>query len=106
MQLLKAEGVCSQIIGMVNGLSLGHYFFKISFLYRDTMLENGILTNAEVWYPISDSQIGILENVDLMLIRKLVNVHSKTAKEAFFFKISLLPLKFVCMKKRLMYLHT
>ena len=37
-------------------------------------------TNAEVWYPISDSQIGILENVDLMLIRKLVNGHSKTGK--------------------------
>ena len=45
----KGVGVCRQIIGMVNGLSLGHYFFKISFLYRDTMLENGILTNAEVW---------------------------------------------------------
>ena len=62
--------------------------------------------NAEVWYPISDSQIGILENVDLMLIRKLVNGHSKTAKEAFFLESGLLPIKFICMKRRLMYLHT
>ena len=76
----KGVWVCSQIIGIVNGLSLGHFYFKISFLYRNTMLVDGILTNAEVWYPISDSQIGILENVDLMLIRKLVNGHSKTGK--------------------------
>ena len=65
-------------------------------------------TNAEVWYPISDSQIEILENVDLMLFRKLVNVHghSKTAKEAFFLESGLHPIKFICMKRRLMYLHT
>ena len=102
----KGVGVCSQTIGMVNGLSLGHYYFKISFLYRNTMLINGILTNAEVWYPISETQIGILENVDLMLIRKLVKGHSKTAKEAFFLESGLLPIKFICMKRRLMYLHT
>ena len=102
----KGVGVCSQIIGMVNGLSLGHYYFKISFLYRNTMLINGILTNAEVWYPVSETQIGILENVDLMLIRKLVKGHSKTAKEAFFLESGLLPIKFICMKRRLMYLHT
>ena len=65
-------------------------------------------TNAEVWYPISDSQIEILENVDLMLFRKLVNVHghSKTAKEAFFLESGLLPIRFICMKRRLVYLHS
>ena len=69
------------------------------------MLVNGILTNAEVWYPLSDKQIEVLEDIDLMLLRKLVKGHSKTAKEAFFLETGLLPLKCICMKRRLMYLH-
>ena len=97
----KGVGLCSQITGMVNGLSLGHYYFKISFLLRESMLLNGILTNAEILYPIISNQLEVLENVDLMLIRKLVKGHSKAPKETFFMETGLLPIKFV----RLMYLH-
>lgn len=70
------------------------------------MLINGILTNTEVWYPVKDSQIEVLENIDLMLLKKLTNGHSKTAKEAFYLETGSLPLKYICMKRRLMYLHT
>ena len=101
----KGVGLCSQITGMVNGLSLGHHYYRISFMFRDCMLLNGILTNCNVWYPISDSQIEILENIDLMLIRKLVKGHSKGAKEAFHLETGLLPIRFVIKKRRLMYLH-
>ena len=102
----KGIGICSQIIGIVNGLSLGNYYFKIGFFLREAMFLNGILTNSEVWYPIKESQIEILQNVDLILLKKLTNAHSKTAKEAFYLEAGLLPLKFVIMKRRLMYLHT
>ena len=101
----KGVGLCSQIVGIVDGLSLGHYYYKISFIFRECKLINGILTNAEVWYPITENQIGILENIDLMFIRKLVKGHSKTAKEAFYLETGLLPIRFVIMKRRLMYLH-
>ena len=101
----KGVGLCSQISGMVNGLSLGHHFYRISFLLRDSMLLNGVLTNAEIWYPISDKQSEVLENIDLMLMRKLVKGHSKTAKEAFFMEAGLVPIRFIIMKRRLMYLH-
>ena len=66
---------------------------------------NGILTNAEIWYPLSDGQIEVLENVDLMLLRKLVKGHSKAPKETFFMETGLLPIKFMVMKRRLLYLH-
>ena len=36
---------------------------------------------------------------------KLVNGHAKTAKEAFHMETGLLPIRFVCMKRRVMYLH-
>ena len=101
----KGIGLCSQVNGMVDGLSLGHYYYGIAFLLREAILLNGMLTNLEVWYPISSNQIEILENVDLMLLRKLLKGHSKTPKEAFFLECGLLPIKFVAIKRRLMYLH-
>ena len=41
-----------------------------------------------------------------MLLRKIIKGHSKTPKEAFFLETGLLPIKFVAIKRRLMYLHT
>ena len=90
---------------MVNGLSLGHFYFKISFLLRETMMLNGMLTNIEVWHPLSNTQVDVLEGVDLMLLRKIVKGHSKTPKEASFLEAGLLPIKCVAIKRRLMYLH-
>ena len=100
----KGIGLCSQITGIVNSLSLGHYYFEISFLLRESMFLNGTLTNAEIWYPISEKQVEVLENVDLMLIRKLLKGHSKATKESFHMETGLLPIRFVIMKRRLMYL--
>ena len=91
---------------MINGLSLGHYYFNIAFLFRETILLNGILTNLEVWHPINNNQIEVLERVDLMLLRKTLKSHSKTPKEAFFLETGLLPIKYVAIQRRLMYLHT
>ena len=46
----KGIGIVNQITGMVGGLSLGHYFFKISFLLRESMLlrSGGSSTGAVV----------------------------------------------------------
>ena len=40
-----------------------------------------------------------------MFIRKLLNGHSKTAKEAFYLETGLIPIRFVCIKRRIIYLH-
>ena len=69
------------------------------------MLLNGYLTNSEIWYPIKDEQIEILEHIDVMLIRKLVKGHSKAPKETYLMEAGLFPVGFVIMKRRMMYLH-
>ena len=43
--------------------------------------------------------------MDLMLIRKLLKGHSKTPKEAFSLDTGLLPIRYLAIKRRLMYLH-
>ena len=101
----KGIGICSQISGMINGLSLGHYYFKIAFLFRETMLLNGMLTNLEVWHPVSITQLEVLEKIDASFLRKILKCHSKTPKEALYLETGLMPLRYVAMQRRLMYLH-
>ena len=101
----KGIGICSQISGMINGLSLGHYYFKIAFLFRETMLLNGMLTNLEVWHPVSSGQLEILEKIDANFLRKTLKSHSKTPKEALYLETGLLPIRYLAMQRRLMYLH-
>ena len=81
---------------MVNGLILGHNYFRIAFIFREAMLMNRVLTNTEVWAPILDEQVGVFEDLDLMLIRKLIKGHAKAPKEAFHMETGLLPTKLLC----------
>ena len=101
----KGIGICSQITGIINGLSLGHYYFKIAFIFRETLLLNGILTNLEVWHPVTDTKLEILEKVDQNYLKKILKSHSKTPKEALYLETGLLPIRYVAMRRRLMYLH-
>ena len=101
----KGIGISSQISGMINGLSLGHYYFKIAFIFRETMLLNGMLTNLEVWHPVSSNHLEVLDRIDANFLRKIMKSHSKTPKEALYLETGLLPIKYVAMQRRLMYLH-
>ena len=102
----KGVGICSQVSGIMNGVSLGFFFYKISYTLRESMLLNGILTNVEVWYAIKTKHVEVFESVDLMLLKKIMNAHSMTAKEAFFLEAGILPIKFIICKRRLLYLWT
>ena len=101
----KGIGICSQISGIINGLSLGQFYFKIAFLLRETMLLNGMLTNIEVWHPLSCNQIEVLEKIDTNFLRKVLKSHSKTPSEALYLETGLLPIRYVAIQRRMMYLH-
>ena len=72
---------------------------------REAMLINGMLTNLEVWHPVSSNQLKILEKIDVNFLRKTLKSHSKTPKVALYLETGLLPIEFVAMQRRLMYLH-
>ena len=73
-------------------------------MLRNCMFINGTLTNSECWYNVNKKHLETLESGDLMLIRKLIKGHSKTAKEAFYLETGLLPTKFIIQKRKLMFL--
>ena len=69
------------------------------------MLLNGMLTNLEVWHPISHCQMEVLEKIDTHFLRKVLKCHSKTPTEALYLETGLLPIRYVAIQRRLMYLH-
>ena len=63
-----------------------------------------MLFNCEAWNCITEKQVEILEELDLMLMRKVMKSNVKTAKESFYLESGCLPIRFVIAKRRLMFL--
>ena len=71
---------------------------------RDAKFVNSILTNSEVWHNVQLRHLESLEKSDLELSRKILNAHSKTAKEAFYLELGIFPLRYHVSMRRFMYL--
>ena len=71
-------GIVTQILLMLDEVSLGSHYFEIGLMLREAMLVNGLLFNAEIWYGLTKKNISELEEVDKLLLRKILKAHSKT----------------------------
>ncbi len=103
----KGIGLLSQILALLEEVSLGVFYFEIAILLRETMLINGILGNAyaEVWYGLTKANISELEDVDKMFLRRILNAHSKTPIESYYLELQCTPIRYMIMGRRIMFLH-
>ena len=93
-------------MAIVNEVPLGHWRVDAGLNLRQVMLLNGILFNLEAWHNVSQNYLILLEKVDEVLLRGLLNVHSKIPLEALFLETSCIPIRFILVSRRLMYLYT
>ena len=101
----KGIGIVSQIMVILESVSLGSYYFEIAILLREALLINGILTNSEVWYGLTKTQISELEAVDRILLRRLLDAPISTPCEALYLELGVVPISMILKGRRLMYLH-
>ena len=73
-------------------------------MLRESLLINGILTNTEIWYNLSKSEIEELENVDRLLFRRLMEVPLTTPSESFYLELGVLPISVIIKSRRINYL--
>ena len=92
-------------MSIVNTISFGYQYFRIFVSLREAMFINGILTNADIWYGIMDSELKELEDLDRMLVRKAFQCPVTTPKEACHLELGLLPINSIIKSRRLNYLH-
>ena len=85
-------GIISQITNLLEVVSFGHHYIEIALLLRESMLINGILHNAEVWYGLTKSEIADLEDLDRLLMRRILKAPISTPKEALYLEIGVVPI--------------
>jgi hypothetical protein len=73
--------------------------------YRETMLVNGILTNCESWYGLTQTEVDQLEDVDKLLLRQVFGVASSCPIEALYLELGCLPLSLIIKSRRINYLQ-
>ena len=95
----------NEIMNMLEKVSLGHEYFKIALLLRESIFLNSILTNADIWYGLDKSDIKRLEDLDLSLLRNFLNVPCTVPAEGVYLELGCLNIETIIKARRLVYLH-
>ena len=83
-RVAKGHGKIAHIISMIENLSLGKHYFKIAILLRDTLFLSAILTNSEVWYKLTETEIEELEMLDRTLLKRIFSVPNSRPSAALY----------------------
>ena len=93
----------NQITSMLSLTSLGHFYFEMSLVFRDSVLLSKLVFNSEVWYNVTNAQLEKLEQIDELYLRKMFSVAKTAPKVGLFIECGKLPVKIVIKMRRIMY---
>ena len=66
---------------------------------------NGVLTNGEIWYGITVAELKPLENLDVLLLRKIFNTQISVPTESLYLELGCLDIQTILKARRINYLH-
>ena len=101
----KGMGIVTKIMDILKAISFGDKYFEIATALREAELINGILTNAEVWYGVQQNEIDELEEVDKLLLRRILGAPDSTCIESLYLELGLIPIRILIKARRINYLH-
>ena len=104
-RISKGAGIITQVMLMLDQVSLGEHYVEIALLFREAKFLNGILTNCGIWYGLTASDVKEFEDLDLTLLRQVFQVPVSTPKEAFFLELGILPIGILIKARRIIYFH-
>ena len=105
IRISKGLGIIAEIMNILEKVTLGQHFFTTAVLLRESLFLNGILTNSEIWYGLSKSEIKEFENLDHILLRKVFNTPFSTPIESLYLELGILNIEAIIMARRTNYLH-
>lgn len=101
----KAIGIISQVSSILTSISLGMFYIDIAMVLRDPLFLNAILINSESWYFISKKNMECLESADIQYMKKCLNSHPNTVREAYYLDTGKQKIRHIISKRRLMFLY-
>ena len=90
MKCNRGSGTIDKIQNMLETMFFRPYYFEIGITLIESMVLGSILTNIEVAYHLTLSEIEKLDKCHEMSLRKLLNLPSKTLKPMLYFLTDLL----------------
>ena len=101
----RGIGSSSQILNILETVSFGKSYFRIAICLREAMFLSTVLTNIEVWYGLSKSEIEELEILDRVLLRHILGLPSSTPTEFLYLETGCLNIGTILKMRRVNYLH-
>ena len=101
----KGIGVVNEIFSILNHMGLGTLYFQAALMLRTSMLHSVLLCNSETWLRLTAKELRMLERVDEMLLRKLLETPTSTPGAALYLETGTVPLSLIIKSKRVMFLH-
>ena len=83
-RVAKGLGRIAQIMSMLDKISLGKHYFKIALVLRESLFLSAVLTNSEVRYRVTQSEIEELETLDRSLLKRIFSCPSSTPTSALY----------------------
>ena len=100
----KGYSAISQIKSFLKDVGFGRFDIQTGLLMRDSIFGSKMMLNSEVWHAVTKAQINELEVIDKILLRQVLNSHSKTALEWIYSDAGKLDLKSLVQIRRVMFL--
>ena len=73
-QVNKGVGLVHQIMKTIRNIGFGTSTIDTALLLRESLLINGMLTNAEIWHNLTKSETEEFEKVDRLFLQQLMRV--------------------------------
>ena len=105
-RISKGHGKVTQVMNMLERVTLGSHYFRIALMLRESIFLNSILNNSEVWYGLLDRQINQLEMVDRLLVRKFLDAPVSTPVEGVYLELGILSIGTIIRARRINFLRS
>ena len=101
----KGIGLVNKIGTTLTNTPGGKYHFELAVLMRNAILISSILSCSEIWYNISEWEYRKLEQTDEMLMKEILKCSSQIQLEVLYLELGLMPIRFIILLRRVMYLQ-
>ena len=101
----KGLGKINDIMTMLEKVTFGEHYFSTAILLRESTFLNSVLGSAECWYNLTKDDIKQLENLDVSLLRQVLNAPISVPIEALYLELGVLNIETIVKARRPNYLH-
>ena len=89
---IKGKGIVKKILNILEGIPVGKLYYQVAVILRNSLLVSNIICNSEAWFSLTESDLNLLETVDVSLLRSILKAPKSTPKEMLFMELGLVPL--------------